>query len=125
MLQLELYVNGVERPAELFTKAFGLTVREARDGWRFLRSSENYDIMLFDPNVIHEDTTHWPFTDKLDGAGIQIVLCVESAAAKRQIVTELGYSCSELYHPPWGSVEFTFQLQEGYLIRVKQPKAIS
>ena len=123
MLQLELYVKGVEAPEKLFVEAFGMEVTEAADGWRFLHHADNFAIMLFDPDIIHEDTDHWVFSDGPRGQGIQIVMCVADAALTRAAVQKLGYVCSELYYPPWGSTEFTFRLTEGYLVRVKQPKA--
>ena len=36
-----------------------------------------------------------------------------------------GRECSNVRHPPWGGVEFFFKLQEGYLFRIKQPRAFT
>lgn len=124
MLQLELYVADVDEVTKLFTSVFGLTVIEEKPGWRHLRHHTNYDIMLFTPTLDVEGETHWPLPKNgTGGAGIEIVMCTTHIADKLTAVRELGYKCSELRYPPWGSVEFIFHLKEGYLLRIKQPAA--
>jgi len=126
MLQLELYVNDADDTARLFTSVFGMAVIEEKQGWRHLRHSANYDIMLFAPATNVEGESHWQLPALgTGGAGIEIVICTGAVVDKRTAVRELGYKCTELRYPPWGSIEFMFRLREGYLLRIKQPPALS
>jgi hypothetical protein len=126
MLQLELYVNDIDETASLFTSVFDLVVIEEKPGWRHLRHSANYDIMLFAPATNVDGESHWPLPENgAGGAGIEIVICTSNVADKVVAVRSLGYNCSDLRFPPWGSIEFLFRLREGYLLRIKQPPKLS
>jgi hypothetical protein len=96
----------------------------AHAGWRHLHHADHFDIMLFDPRQHPTENSYWPLppTGK-GGAGIEIVLTTTDIGEKRLAVQALGYACSELLYPPWASTEFTFQLAEGYLLRIKQPQS--
>jgi len=121
MIQIELYVRNVEEPADIFTRIFGFKEIENRLGWRNVQYKDAYQIMLFDPLTNKEHETDWifPEPDKT-GIGVQIVIGVEDAAEKRDQLKDLGYRCSPLHKAPWGTLEFIFNLKDGYLIRVKQ-----
>jgi hypothetical protein len=124
MMQLELYVSGVERAERLFSEAFGYRAEQASAGWRFLSHPTKPAIMLYDPEAIPEANahSHWQASElNQAGVGIELVMLTDDATALHTKVTDLGYTCSALYTPPWQSLEFTFNLPEGYLIRVKQP----
>jgi hypothetical protein len=122
MLQLELYSDRVEETAKLFIDVFGLSIINEHDGWRHLHHTDNYDIMLFDPRKVSNAVDHWPSVQMGSaGSGIEIVICTTNIEEKRQTVIKFGYVCSELRSTPWGSIEFTFHLKEGYLLRIKQP----
>lgn len=125
MIQIELYVKGLEEAQKLFEQGMGLTLVEQRPGWRVLRAANNYDIMLFDETHAHIDTaTHADYSHaNTYGAGMQLVLLVPNAAEKHEHLTRLNYPCTALRRPPWGGVDFTLQLKEGYSIRIKQPAA--
>jgi catechol 2,3-dioxygenase-like lactoylglutathione lyase family enzyme len=126
MLQIELYVADLERTRQLFTSIFGFCVIEEKPGWRHLRHSANYDIMLFAPAQNRHGESHWALpTPGTGGTGIEIVICTRNVKQKLQSVRENGYKCTDLRYPPWGSIEFIFQLEEGYLLRIKQPPALS
>jgi catechol 2,3-dioxygenase-like lactoylglutathione lyase family enzyme len=123
MLQLELYVGDVAETAKLFSTVFGMELVEERPGWRQLNHPDNFVIMLFDPTQ-HPDIDSfwgWPLNGN-GGSGIEIVITTQNIGERRLAVQALGYICSELRYPPWGSTEFVFQLQEGYLLRIKQPR---
>ncbi len=121
MLQLELYVDGVEEPANLFAEVFGMTVTQSHDGWRTLSHTSNYQIMLFDEAKHAHEEGHWKFPDGPKGSGIEIILVTDNVAGKHEKISALGYTCTALRSPPWGGVDFFFTLKEGYVIRVKQP----
>jgi catechol 2,3-dioxygenase-like lactoylglutathione lyase family enzyme len=124
MLQLELYIGDVEETAKLFTTVFDMQPVAAHAGWRQLHHPDNFDIMLFDPRQHPAENSHWPLpVDGTGGIGIEIVMSTTEIIEKRRAVQALGYACSELRYPPWGSTEFTFQLPEGYLLRIKQPQS--
>lgn len=121
MLQVELYVQGVEEAEKLFTQGLDLKTIESRPGWRILRSSANYDIMLFDRDQHEDEENHWNFSNDLtSGAGVQLVINVTGIEQLHGKIMSLGYSCSALRSPPWGGKDFTLQLKEGYVIRLKQ-----
>lgn len=126
MLQIELYVSDLERTRELFTSVLGLEVIEERPGWRHLRHSANYDIMLFTPGLNWRGEGHWTLpVSGTGGTGIEVVICTRDVKGKLQAVRQRGYDCTDLRYPPWGSTEFIFHLEEGYLIRIKQPPALA
>jgi catechol 2,3-dioxygenase-like lactoylglutathione lyase family enzyme len=121
MLQIELYVLNLDRTCALLTSVFGLKVIEEKPGWRHLRHSANYDIMLFAPTR-NQNGGQWALPMAgTGGKGIEIVLCTLDVSGKLKRVREFGYECTNLQYPPWGSVEFIFHLDEGYLLRIKQP----
>lgn len=125
MLQLELYVYDVDETASLFTSVFDMIVIEEKQGWRHLRHSANYDIMLFSPVTNIEGESHWQQPEPgTGGAGIEIVVCTSAVVQKRKAVCDLGYECTDLRFPSWGSIEFMFHLKEGYLLRIKQPPGL-
>lgn len=126
MLQIELYVSDLERTQELFTSVFEMEVIEVKRGWRHLRHAANYDIMLFQPARNRHGESHWSLpANGTGGKGIEVVICTRSVSSKLQAVRERGYDCTDLRHPPWGSTEFMFNLEEGYLMRIKQPPALA
>lgn len=126
MLQIELYVSDLERTRELFTSVFEMEVIEEKRGWRHLRHAANYDIMLFQPDRNRHGESHWSSLPApgTGGTGIEVVICTRGVSAKLQDVRERGYDCTDLRYPPWGSTEFIFHLEEGYLMRIKQPPAL-
>jgi catechol 2,3-dioxygenase-like lactoylglutathione lyase family enzyme len=122
MFQIELYVADVEDGVRLFTSVFGLEVIENKPGFRQLRHHmDNYDIMLFTPGGGPEDQSHWPLPKNGEGGvGIEIVLQPADAAGARDALGKFGAQPSELKRAPWGTLEFTFRMKEGYLVRVKE-----
>jgi hypothetical protein len=122
MMQIELYVKDVAEAANLFLSVFDLALLEEKPGWRHLRHAANYDIMLFAPDVCSQGESHWKMAELgMGGVGIEVVLCTTDIHNKRNQTMALGYECSALRYPPWGSTEFFFRLPEGYLFRIKQP----
>lgn len=80
MIQLELYVNGVDLPERLLSTVFNFVTLEHKEGWRLLRHKDNHDFMLFDPGLVKDGVTHWPEIKRgAGGAGIEIVIIVEDA----------------------------------------------
>lgn len=126
-LQLEIYVDDVESTALLFTSVFDMVEIEEKPGWRHLRHAAHFDIMLFTPGLNIYGESHWASLPEngMGGVGIEIVICTTEVAEKQIAVRNLGYKCSDLRFPPWGSIEFLFHLKEGYLLRIKQPPALS
>jgi hypothetical protein len=125
MLQLEMYVTDVAATAAVFETLFDMTLIEAKQGWRHLRHAANFDFMLLDPVSNVEGEAHWPTPlAGTGGEGIEIVICTTSAQRRRQIAIDMGFDCSDLRFPKWGSTEFLLRLPEGYLLRVKEPPAL-
>ena len=121
MLQIELYVSDVDKTRVVFDNVFGMVLIEEKPGWLHLRLRKNFDIMLFSPEQNLSAESHWPLPSPGSGGkGIEIVICTSDVPAKLDAVRQLGYQCTDLRYTPWGSIEFIFHLEEGYLIRVKQ-----
>ena len=123
MLQIELYVKDVEDTARMFVSVFGLTLFVESPGYKHFKHPNHCDIMLFNPSQNEEGDGNWPMPDGNGGQGIEVVLVTNQSSQKLQAIRALGYKCSELRETPWGTIEFTFQLKEGYLLRIKEPKA--
>jgi hypothetical protein len=123
MVQIELYTEHLDEYADLFTRLFNFLLIEEKPGWRQLRHTANFDIMLFSPSKNRFGESHWVLPEPGEGGkGIEIVICVPELGDIRDQIIERRIECSEVRHPPWGSAEFFFKLYEGYLIRVKQPR---
>ncbi len=123
MVQIELYTEHLDEYAALFSKLFSFSLIEDHHGWRQLRHPSYFDIMLFSPSKNKASESHWELPEPgTGGKGIEIVICVPELGNIRDEIADSGFECSEVRHPPWGSVEFLFRLKEGYLIRVKQPR---
>ena len=124
MIQIELYVDGVEAPARLLTEVFGFEEIENRPGWRNVEYKGLYQIMLYDPrrNEEHKAEDFMPAHDGKAGQGMQMVISVADAKAIRPAVLQQGYNCGDLHDTAWNTLEFIFSLAEGYVIRVKQWK---
>ena len=82
--------------------------------------------MLFAPSNNKSGENQWALPETGEGGkGIEVVICVAELADIRDHVMDCGYECFDIQHPPWGGVEFFFELQEGYRFRIKQPRAFT
>ena len=126
MVQIELYTENLDAYADMFFNALNFTLIEKKPGWRQLRHPAYFDIMLFSPSNNTFEETQWALPESGEGGkGIEVVICVSELTNIRNEIMDRGYECSDIRHPPWGGVEFFFKLQEGYLFRIKQPRAFT
>jgi hypothetical protein len=123
MVQIELYTENLDYYSDLFSSLFDFELLEDKPGWRQLRHPAYFDIMLFSPSQNKFGESHWDLPEPGEGGkGIEIVICVPELGNLRNGIINRGFECSIVRYPPWGSAEFYFKLEEGYLIRVKQPR---
>jgi hypothetical protein len=121
MIQIEVHTHFVEEYSRLFTDAFDFKIIEEKSGWAHLTHFGVADLMFFDATRAVDGESHWEIANNENlGKGIEIVLLTNDIIKVRKVVESYGYRCSPDRRPPWGSVEFLFNLHEGYLVRAKQ-----
>ena len=82
--------------------------------------------MLFSPSNNTFEETQWALPESGEGGkGIEVVICVSELTNIRNEIMDRGYECSDIRHPPLGSIEFFFRLKEGYLFKIKQPRTFT
>ena len=82
--------------------------------------------MLFSPLNNKSGENQWALPETGEGGKvIEMVICVSELVNIRDDIMDCGYECSDIRHPLWGSIEFFFNPQEGYLFRIEQPRAFT
>ena len=75
MVQIEIYTEYLDEYSDLFISALKFELIETKSGWRQLRHSSYFDIMLFCPAKNQSGDSHsvLPVADE-GGRGIEIVI---------------------------------------------------
>ncbi len=118
-LQLELFVDDVERSLAFYTAVLGFeVVRQAQDGYTALALGDAA-ISLNERRSLPADHPVQARPDEPLGRGVEVVLYVEDVQAAHDGVVASGWPrSSELALQPWGEQDFRVLDPDGYYVRI-------
>ena len=122
MPAIELYTKNLEEIEQLLEEIFGYGVIYTHQGnFKRLSHGETGDeIMLYDySSGDHIAPFDGDVFENPRGVGLEICLKVkELSRVRKDLEKRKGIWISENSQKPWGTTEFYFRLEEGYLFRI-------
>ena len=118
-LQLELFVEDVERSVDFYTGVLGFEVlKRKEDGYTALAQGEAL-IALNRRSTLHPTHPIHARPGEPLGRGVEIALMVEDVRATYDRVAARDWPRStELTHQPWGAWDFRILDPDGYYLRI-------